>query len=1075
MDDLSQVGNRYQLLDKIGEGGMGTVYRAKDLLSQQMVALKQVRVAPSQLQFSSAKGGTDTALDLAHEFRTLAGLRHPHIVAVLDYGFDARKQPYYTMQLIQDAKPITRYAADRPDHEKVALLVDMLQALVYLHRRGVIHRDLKPANVLVNPTEGVKILDFGLALHASTIQSSSDDAMTGTLPYMAPELLAGLPASVASDLYAVGIIAYEVFAGRHPYDIKNISKQLNSLMTSKPELGRLPPQVAPIVGRLLDSDPEARYASAHATISALADATDLPPGRESIQVRESFLQASTFVGRVAEIGTLIDAFKRSLAGESSVWLVGGESGVGKSRLLEELRTMTLVYGAIVLRGQGVEEGGQPYQLWRQAARRLILQTQLSELESGILKELVPDIDALVGQSVADAPTVEGDLGQRRLVVTLVELFKRQTQPIVLLLEDLQWASESLAPIRQILAVLDQLPHLLLVGTYRDDERPKLPTELGVVNVLKLGRLSESDIRQLAHSMLGEAGQRPAVVDLLRRETEGNAFFMVETVRVLAEEAGTLGAIGERTLPQSVFAGGVQRLVQRRLQEVPAHHQDLLKRAAIAGRALDLTVLGHFASQQDLIKFLGASDDAHVLEAEGDGWRFAHDKLREHLLANMTPSESQALHADVAQAIEAAYAENPAYYEILLDHWEAAGDQERALPYILLVAEDLIELRPNYERARALLERALAWLPKDEARRAIVLNLLARCDLQTGEMDQAAQRAREAGDLATQLKDENSIRESLRTRADAAWGKADYELAKALYEEALVAFRGTDNFQGLINCLNGLHKVHWIRGEYEQSRAYAQQAMKASQDHDYAFGIAISVGNLGVVPATEGNYVEAQGYFEQSLTAYKELGDTLGQAMAYNNLALIAAYLGDLAQAHDYYKQGLKISRDIGAKAITALLLYNLSELVLEQGDLPAAEAYLRQSLALNREMDNAADVALCLRGIARIQIEHGDAQAADTLREALRINMTTGSAPTTLEVVAEFARLYVETKQYQQAAQLIGLVEAHPATPANVHENLTALHAKLATESLETALKEGAERNLDELVATLLADDLKGD
>ncbi|HEX2621091.1 MAG TPA: protein kinase, partial [Phototrophicaceae bacterium] len=142
MADTPIINSRYRLRGQLGEGGMGAVYRADDRLTGQTVALKRVTVADDQLHFASRRNDQDIRLALAQEFRTLAGLRHPHIVSVLDYGFDEQRQPYFTMQLIEEAKTLTEYAAEMDTVDKVRVLNEMLQALAYLHRRGIIHHDL---------------------------------------------------------------------------------------------------------------------------------------------------------------------------------------------------------------------------------------------------------------------------------------------------------------------------------------------------------------------------------------------------------------------------------------------------------------------------------------------------------------------------------------------------------------------------------------------------------------------------------------------------------------------------------------------------------------------------------------------------------------------------------------------------------------------------------------------------------------------------------------------------------------------------------------------------------------------
>ena len=160
------IANRYRLLEYIGAGGMSVVHKAEDRLTREVIALKQMRIDTRSLQQSDSDWGTNSEfMTLALEFRALAGLRHPYIVPVLDYGLDDEHRPFLTMQLIEEAHPLTQAAKLLPDEGKVELLVQLLNALMYLHRRGIIHRDIKPANVLVGKDGSARVLDFGLAIN----------------------------------------------------------------------------------------------------------------------------------------------------------------------------------------------------------------------------------------------------------------------------------------------------------------------------------------------------------------------------------------------------------------------------------------------------------------------------------------------------------------------------------------------------------------------------------------------------------------------------------------------------------------------------------------------------------------------------------------------------------------------------------------------------------------------------------------------------------------------------------------------------------------------------------------------
>jgi hypothetical protein len=544
---VDTIGKRYLLHERLGEGGMGVVHRATDRLAGRDVALKRVLRPAEHLLFASRQEGrqeseADLPLALAWEFQTLATLRHPNIISVLDYGFDAQRRPYFTMDLLAGARNILEAGAGQPLAVQVDLLVQILQALAYLHRRGILHRDLKPANVLVQ-AEQARLVDFGLSVAAEHA-----GGRTGTLAYMAPEVLDRQAASVAADLYSVGMIACELLTGRYPFDTSSRDALMDDILDKTPEVN-LPGgavALADIVGRLLAKVPEARYPDANQVIAALCAAADLAAPPETQAIRESFLQAARLVGRAPELALLSEALSGALQGHGSSWLVGGESGVGKSRLLDELRTLALVQGAWVLVGQSVSEGRRPYMLWRDIVRWLALQTELSDLEAGVLKTLAPDLDALLERSVPAAPEVDRQATLERLVGVIEAMFRRQKQPVVLILEDLQWAMEGMDVLTRLNRAAPDLP-LLILGSYRDDERLDLPYLLPEMRLLKLERLNNENIARLSESMLGPNGLQPPVLGLLQRETEGNVFFLVEVVRALAEETGRLDRIGSGSL------------------------------------------------------------------------------------------------------------------------------------------------------------------------------------------------------------------------------------------------------------------------------------------------------------------------------------------------------------------------------------------------------------------------------------------------------------------------------------------------------------------------------------------------
>jgi serine/threonine protein kinase/tetratricopeptide (TPR) repeat protein len=743
---------RYVLHERLGAGGMGEVYRATDRLAGRSVALKRVVTSHTDLASPSAR------MALADEFQILASLRHPNIVSVLDYGFDGDRQPYFTMALLQEPRTFSRYARGRPVPERMALIAEVLRALAYLHRRGIVHRDLKPANVLVDADGRVRVLDFGIA-----VGTGSNHRVAGTVGYIAPEVLRGEHSTEASDLFAVGVMAYEVLTGVRPFegpdtqsvieavlrgeaDFARLSRAVASPLdaataeeqadtpTSEPipavelsigleedvtrafDAGGAEPSVATapgallrpattlvgVVRRLLARDPRDRYANAAAVVRDLSAVTGMPLPAETADTRESFLQAAPLIGRDDERRRLLGALEDLSTGHGRVLLVGGESGVGKSRLLDELRTAALVRGVNVAQGQAVSEGGAPYQLWQQPLRQLVVLSEPTDFQAGVVKAVVPDIEMLLDRPVADPPPVSADARQERLLSIIEQLFEVRT-PTLVVLEDLHWARDGASLLRRLVAVAARAP-LFVVGSYRRDEARSLPDQVAGAERMDVDRLSPASVAALTDAMLGSVPGRERLAEYLHRETEGNAFFLVEVVRWLAEQAGQLDDVARMALPERVLSGGMRQVIGQRLERVPAEHRARLRLAAVLGRELDLAAVGAGAVDH-LDDWLLACSAASVLEVQRDRWRFSHDKLRETLVAGLSDTERVDLHRQAAAAIEAAHPDRAPHAAALAHHWSVAGDLSKEALYSALGGQRAVE-GAAFPEAVTLLTRAV---------------------------------------------------------------------------------------------------------------------------------------------------------------------------------------------------------------------------------------------------------------------------------------------------------------------------------------------------------------------------------
>lgn len=991
------VNGRYLIHEKIGEGGMGVVYRATDRLAEHILAFKQVIVPTWHYQVDDETEGEiaeTLRLALAHEFETLASLRHPNIISVLDYGFDEERRPFFTMDYMMGAKTILEAGAGLDEAGKVHLIQQMLQALAYLHRRGILHRDLKPANVLVT-YRTVRILDFGLA----TTQKSTMQA-AGSIPYIAPEVWEDQPHTEAADLYAVGVIAFELFAGRHPFDV-NSHRFIDQVLDEPPELSLLKasPEITAVIGHLIEKTQEKRYPSAEACIAAFSQAIGQPIPAESIAIRESYLQAATFVGRQVEKEQLFTALQEAQQRHGSAWLVSGESGVGKSRLLDEIATQALVQGALVLRGQGVEDvGGSPLQLWRDVLRRLVLTVALDELAVGVLQALIPDIERLLGRRVPPVPELDSAAARQRLISTITSLFGSQSQCILLILEDLQWAEGGLEILQQLTRLVPRLP-LLIIGSYRNDEQSSLAEQLPLMQELPLQRLSPNEMAELSTSMLGEVGENPEVLALLQRETEGNAFFLVEVVRALAEEAGRLSAIGQMRLPQQLFPQGIQTIVQRRLARVPGAAVPLLVGTAVVGRQLDVNLLPWLAkstqTSMPVETWLAACAEAAVLELFGGNWRFAHDKLRAGILETISVDEQVAWHRRVAQLIIQVYPDNPEQAASLVHHWREAGDEAQERQYARVAGEYAQQQFLN-DAALEYFNRALALTPRDDLQAQFDL-LLAREQIfhlqGRREEQQAALAALDqiAQELLARDKLDKRMEVALR-RANYAGATGDYPASLAAANEARQVARENGDRQNETASYLVAGRALLRQGNYEEAQINLQKSLQAARVHKFANLEADSLRQLGVMAYDTGQLELANQYYGQSLPLYEILKDKQGESTVYNNLSLVAISQGNIEQALSSLEKAQQIDEAIGDREGRARISTNLSSMYMDLGAFDVAQVYAREGLELCREID--VPFGECFNLINLSQTAHflgDDVQAEQASQEALALADKIGS------------------------------------------------------------------------------------
>jgi serine/threonine protein kinase/tetratricopeptide (TPR) repeat protein len=758
--------SRYEVLRRIGEGGMGVVYEVYDRECDRHLALKTLpRFSPDQLY------------RFKQEFRMLADVRHSNLVRLHELVVTDAEHAFFVMELVRGTdflehvvragsrasqKPAavrrdeptkalrgapeaprsstmlaaaTRRAATAADIDRLRLalrqLVDGLRAV---HQAGKLHRDIKPSNVLVTPYGRVVILDFGVATELSHLRDQGPDEqeIVGTARYMAPEQALGEALSPASDWYSVGVVLYVALVGRPPFvgsprEVIGM-KTLSAPKPPSEHVDGVPPDLDGLCLALLHPDPSMRP-NASEIRRRLGASVSLRPQRSPLPIRDR--TAGALIGRHDPLQALRDAFANVLLGRSITVRVGGRSGTGKSALvghfldqLEEARE------ALVLRGRAYERETIPYKAFDAVVDTL--SRHLMRLEDAGEPIALPDDVAALARifpvlrrvrsigMVAEEAATDPRRVRQQAFAALRHLLRSvaQRQPLVLYVDDVHWGDADSAALFLELMRPPDAPPLLVVMTYRDNETKTSPflaevsarwPESAEMRDLMLGPLGGEDARQLALTLLGSRQDDPLVqrtAIAVARESRGSPFLLEELARSVGARFGAGDASGA-----TLSSLTLEQMVSERLAALPDAARRLVEILAVAGRPLHVTIArdasGSSEATDDIVSLLDARRFVHAGLRDGrEVVEMIHDRIRETIASLLKPEAIRVHHARLAQVIEATPDADP---EALTAHLIGAGEHERAAHYAERAAERAAS-KLAFDQAARLLRLTLETVP-----------------------------------------------------------------------------------------------------------------------------------------------------------------------------------------------------------------------------------------------------------------------------------------------------------------------------------------------------------------------------
>ncbi len=1097
----SVVASRYRLERRLGGGAMGDVYLAWDRQLERQVALKFLRV--------SAEVDPTGHSRLFAEARAAARLDHLHVATVHDIGETEHRRLFIAMAYYPGETLRDRIACGPLSlSDAMRIAAQIAAALDAAHSAGIIHRDVKPANVLFDAEGGVKLTDFGVAKLLSDKEVTNPGIAVGTMAYMSPEQARGESVDSRADLWALGVVLYEMLAGRRPFVGDHPVALLHALLNDAPiplPDGDASPgsAVRSLVATLLEKDPAQRANNAATVASILSQ---LRGGDEVLitalpAVRPGALPnaVTSFIGREREI-----EIARNLLQSTRLLTLTGPGGTGKTRLAVQL--------AIAVRDQ------YPSGVWF---------VPLAEITD---PDLVP---SLIAQTLGIRDLGAG-MASSRVAATLQD--------------------------RKVLLLLDNFEHVLAASTFVAELLATCAgVSLLVTSRAALALQGEQELPvpplRISTHVDADAVESEAVQLFLQRARAVRPDFVLT-----AETRGTVVEICKRLdglpLALELAAARAKLLSPRAMLSRLEHRLDLLRadahdrptRHSTMREVIDWSYVLLTDTERGIFNRLAVFAGGVSVEAAETVAAPPHDG-----------SDSAFVVLDVLGSLcnksllrneeqpdgEPRFMMLETVREFGLDRLRATGDEANARrahrAYCLTIAEGaatqlrgpaqaawLDRLEKEYANCRIALDGALddALVGTDSgltdaARLAIALHRLwfTRGPLLEGvEYLRRTIAAADAAGIDTRLR-----ARLLTSAAHLANTRSVFPEAHDLFSRALDLHREVGDRAGMATTLNNLAWTVWIIGDLTRGEELSTTAMEMHRETGDDLGVTLSLNNLAWIAMERGDYPRAESYFARVVASHRERGDRRSTGFALGWVGVLAARRGDHAGAIALQQQAIEMlgpvadrayrmlcfvrlasarhasgepgsyAADIETEYLPALreegrlwpIAFTLTELgaiLRDDGELERARIVLMEALDVRRQTGGLQGVAEAQLLLGTVYHREGDRiHASDLFARALRGAQEFGAIPTVIDCIEAIVALALDNERPERGAILLGAVaRARDALGAqrapryrSEYERLhTALGTALGEEALAAKLKDGGSRTVDE-ASSIALDELR--
>jgi serine/threonine protein kinase/tetratricopeptide (TPR) repeat protein len=989
----------YEIQSLLGAGGMGEVYRARDLRLRREVAVKILPIAVS------ADRGRLRRFE--QEAMAAAALSHPNILAVHHLG-TYEGTPYLVSELLQ-GETLREHICRGPIGVRCVIDygVQIAQGLAAAHEKGIVHRDLKPENLFVTRDERVKILDFGLAKltqrqpdpedSARTVGSETEPGLVmGTAGYMSPEQVRGQEADHRADIFSFGAVLYEMVTGRRAFQKPSSPETMTAILNEDPtEISRfvsnVPPALQRIVQRCLEKTPERRFQSTtdlRFALEALSGSGSVrSEGVERAGPRWNWMAASLVtVALIAVVGGILFFWRAKTTG-STGQLFGWDSAQSGYQVREKGRRSVAVLGF-----KNLSAG--PEAAWLSTALSEMLTT---ELAGGEQLRVIPGEN--VARTKSDLSLSETDDLSRD---TLKHIRRNLGSDFVVLGSYLDLGKESDGQIR-----LD-----LRVENAAEGETVAYLSETGTeAQLLDLVSRSGADLRAKLGVGSVAATQAASIAAALPSNSEAARLYAQGIAKLRVFDA--LGA--RDLLEKGVAADPNNPLLRSALATAWSTLGYDEKAKTEAERAMSLS--STLSREERLWVKARYHETAKDWDLAIGAYRTLFDFFPDNIEYGLRLAEVQTGAGKVEDALATAAALRqlpaPDREDPRIDQAEAEADVSGNYRQGLSAAMRAVE-KGRAEGARLLVARALST-------QASLLYKL-------GESQRSVAVAEESQRIYAEAGDQVGVARQLLVIGRVLSDQGEFSQAMNTFDQAVPIFLASGNNKGMASALNDKAIVLFQQGDFAGAKKQYEQALGIYREIGDRSGEGSALGNLGNTLSQLGDLAGARKMYAQALAIHREVGKQSGVALWLTNIGLVLSDQGDLAGAKKAFEQSLEVSRRIGDKSYAAYALYGLGAALAMGADFEKAKAAYSEALTLRNEIGETGNAAAAQVALAELSLEEGHpTEAETTIRNAREVFRKTAQVEDEINADALLLRTLLAKGEIAEAShemeQAEGLVK----------------------------------------------------